>query len=76
VAGDVDGDEPVQEGLGSTVVAEERIAVDAIQLTSRGGRSTSSRRVGRSLQAQQRVQPRLHVVSGAVSDRFLQFYLG
>jgi hypothetical protein len=72
VAGDVDGDEPVQEGLGSTVVAEERIAVDAIQLTSRGGRSTSSRRVGRSLQ----VQPRLHVVSGAVSDRFLQFYLG
>lgn len=72
---DINSYKSMQEGLGRLVVAEQRVPVDAVQLARRGGRSTRTRARGRRLQAQQRVQPRLDGVAGAVTDRFFKFYL-
>ena len=73
---DVEGHQALEERLGRAVVREERVAVDAVQVTWRRHRTAGRDRLddGR-VEAQQPVEPRLDGVGGRVADRLRQRHL-
>ena len=77
VRGRQDGDGALEEGLRERVVAEERVAVDAVQLAvpRRRQRAEEAILVEARVQAEQVVKPPLHCVAARVADGRGQLHL-